>query len=337
MTSEATIKATASRIGGTGHYVPEKVVTNTDLSAMVDTSDQWIRERTGIVERRIAGEGESTSDMAAEAARRALDHAGLDPQEVDLVLVATVTPDRPLPSTAIFVHRALGLRHDCAAFDLAAACAGFIYGISIGNQYICNGAARNVLVIGVELLSRVMDWSDRNTCVLFGDGAGAVVLSPSTEPHHGALLSTHLFADGTLADSLTIRAGGSQQPTNYETVQNALHFVHMDGREIFKFAVRALASASSAAIEANGVSADEVDWVVPHQANLRILDGVSKRCGVPIERFFINIDKYGNTSSASVPIALDEAVRAGLVKSGQLVLMCALGGGIAWGSAMLRW
>jgi 3-oxoacyl-[acyl-carrier-protein] synthase-3 len=303
---------------------------------MVETSDEWIRERTGIRERRIAAEGEASSDMAAEAARRALAAAELDPRDLDLILVATVTPDMPLPSTAMFVQAKIGARPDCPGIDLAAACAGFLYGLSIGDQFIRTGAARHVLVCGVELLSRVLDFSDRQTCVLFGDGAGAVVLSPAREDGRG-VLSTHLYADGSQAEALRIPAGGSREPASAATVAERRHFVKMDGREIYKFAVRALTSASLTALEANRLRPEDIDWVVPHQANTRILEGVSKRCGIPIERFYMNIEKFGNTSSASVPIALDEAVRGGAVRQGQNLLMCALGGGIAWGSALVRW
>ncbi len=325
----------AARIAGTGHYVPEKVLTNLDLEKMVDTTDQWIVERTGIRERRIAAEGETTSDMAAEAARRALAKAELEATDIDLILVATVTPDMPLPSTAMFVQQKIGARADCPGFDLAAACAGFIYGLSIAEKYVQTGAAKNVLVIGVELLSRVLDWTDRGTCVLFGDGAGAVVVSPARDDGRG-IASTHIYGDGRLAESLCIPAGGSREPASHETVDKNRHLVKMIGQDIFKVAVKNLTAASVTALEHNGLSPDDVDWVVPHQANSRILEGVSRRCGVPMDRFYINIDRFGNTSSASVPIALDEGVRNGTLKPGMNLLMCALGGGIAWGSALVR-
>lgn len=325
-----------ARIAGTGKYVPERVRTNHDLEKLVDTSDAWILARTGIRERRVAADGEFTSDMAAAAARQALAAAGLQATDLDLIIICTVTPDMPLPSTAMFVQRKIGARPDCPGFDLGAACAGFIYGLSVANQFISAGGAKHVLVVGVELLSRVVDWTDRGTCILFGDGAGAVVVSASHDDGRG-ILSTHLFADGSLAEVLNIPAGGSAKPATQETVAAGLHLVHMLGSEIFKVAVRNLSSASVVALEANGLTADDVDWVIPHQANLRILDVVAKRCGIPMERFFLNIEKYGNTSSASIPIALDEAVRGGHVKDGQTLLFCALGGGIAWGSALVRW
>jgi 3-oxoacyl-[acyl-carrier-protein] synthase-3 len=324
-----------SRISGTGHYVPEKVLTNFDLEKLVDTTDAWIVERTGIRERRIAKVGENTSDMAAAAVRRALEAAELSPRDVDMIIVNTVTPDMPLPATAMFVQQSIGARNDCPAFDLAAACAGFIYGLSIADQFIRTGACKHVVVVGVELLSRVLDWKDRGTCVLFGDGAGAVVVSPARDDGRG-ILSTHIYGDGTLAESLCIPGGGSREPASEASVLAGRHFVHMVGSDIFKIAVKNLTGASVAALEANGLSPDDVDWVVPHQANIRILDGVAKRCGVPMERFYLNIERYGNTSSASVPIALDEGIRKGAIKPGQNLLMCALGGGIAWGSAMVR-
>jgi 3-oxoacyl-[acyl-carrier-protein] synthase-3 len=325
-----------ARILGTGHYVPERVLTNFDLEKRVDTSDKWIVERTGIRERRVAADGETTSDLATQAARRALSAAEVAPEELDLILVATVTPDMPLPATAMFVQQKLGARAGCPAMDIAAACAGFLYGLSIADQYVRTGGARRVLVVGVELLSRVLDWTDRSTCVLFGDGAGAVVVGPSEDESRG-ILSTHLFADGSLAESLCIPAGGSREPTSVHTLEGRRHFVRMIGRDIFKFAVKSLSSAGQTAMAENGLGPDDIDWVIPHQANLRILDAVSKRCGVPMDRFFLNIERYGNTSSASTPIALDEAVRSGAVRPGHNLLLCALGGGVAWGSALVRW
>jgi 3-oxoacyl-[acyl-carrier-protein] synthase-3 len=273
--------------------------------------------------------------MAAEAARRALAAAELEATEVDLIIVCTVTPDMPLPATGVYVQHKIGARHDCPAFDLAAACAGFIYGLSVADQYVRTGIAKHVLVIGVELLSRVLNWEDRTTCVLFGDGAGAVVVSPARDDGRG-VLSTKLYADGSMAGALTIPGGGSVEPASERSLAEGRHYVHMAGRDIFKFAVRALSAATLAAVEAAGMKVDDIDWAVPHQANLRILDGVSKRCGLPMDRFYINIDRYGNTSSASVPIALDEGVRNGSIRPGQNLVLCALGGGIAWGSALLR-
>lgn len=334
------LSALSTRIAGTGRYTPANVVTNHDLAKFVDTSDEWIAGRTGIRERHIAAAGETSSDMAAAAARAALEAAGIAASELDLIIVATVTPDKPLPATAVFVQHKIGARSDCPAFDIAAACAGFIYGLSIADRFIAGGAARNVLVVGVELLSRVVNWKDRTTCVLFGDGAGAAVLTrASTEgPDAGrGLLSTHIFADGSQANALHIPAGGSAQPASHASVEAGLHYVHMMGQDVFKYAVRALSAASLTALDANGVSKDEVTWVVPHQANMRIIEAVSKRVGIELDRFVLNIARYGNTSSASIPIAFDEAARAGSIKPGDLVLMCALGGGFAWGSALLRY
>jgi 3-oxoacyl-[acyl-carrier-protein] synthase-3 len=324
-----------SRITGTGHYVPARVLTNHDLERMVDTSDAWIMERTGIRERHVAAEGEASSDMAAAAARRAIEAAGISATEIDLIIVATVTPDKQLPATAVFVQQKIGARNDCPAFDIAAACAGFIYGLSIADKFVAAGAARHVLVIGVELLTRVLNWKDRTTCVLFGDGAGAAVVSPSGDSGRG-ILSTHIYADGSQANALHIPAGGSAMPASQLTIDEGMHYVHMAGQDVFKYAVRALSSASMTALEANGFSREDVQWVVPHQANMRILDAVSKRVGIGLDRFVLNLEKYGNTSSASIPIALDEARRAGAVRDGDHVLMCALGGGLAWGSALVR-
>ncbi len=329
------VSAPRSRILGTGHYVPSRVLTNRDLERMVDTSDAWIMERTGIRERRIAAPEEASSDMAAEAARRAIEAAGIQPTDLDLIIVATVTPDKPLPATAVYVQQKIGARSDCPAFDIAAACAGFIYGLSIADRFVGSGGARHVLVVGVELLSRVLNWKDRTTCVLFGDGAGAAVVSSVTSNGSG-IFSTHLYADGTQANSLQIPAGGSHMPASQLTIDEGRHFVHMAGQDVFKYAVRALASASLTALEQNGFAREDIQWVVPHQANMRILDAVAKRVGIELDRFVLNLERYGNTSSASIPIALDEARRAGTIKDGDHVLMCALGGGFAWGSALVR-
>jgi len=327
-------RAVASRIAGTGHYGPERVLTNRDLEQMVDTSDEWIVERTGIRQRHIAAEGEASSDMAAHAARAALQAAGIEASELDLIIVATISPDAPLPSTAVLVQQKIGARNDCPAFDIAAACAGFIYGLSIADRFIASGSARHVLVVGVELLSRVINWKDRTTCVLFGDGAGAAIVT-APEGERG-LLSTHIYADGSQAAALRIPAGGSAQPASHATVDAGQHYVHMSGQDVFKYAVRALTSASLTALEANEIDKEQVAWVVPHQANLRIIEAVSKRVGIGLERFVLNIERFGNTSSASIPIALDEAIRVGKIKPGDLVLMCALGAGFAWGSALIR-
>ncbi|MCK9460295.1 MAG: ketoacyl-ACP synthase III [Proteobacteria bacterium] len=324
-----------TRIVGTGSYRAEGVLTNFDLEKIVDTSDDWIVGRTGIRERRVAGAGICTSDMAAAALKNALEMAGKSANDLDMIVCGTVTPDRPLPATAAYVQQKIGATNHCASFDLAAACAGFIYGLSIADSFIRTGKAKTVGVIGVELLSRVLNYQDRNTCVLFGDGAGAVVVTGETgEP---GVLSTHIFTDGSLTELLTIPAGGSQLPTSAETVAARQHYVSMEGKEVFRYAVRYLSSAAELALERNGLGPSDIDLVVAHQANMRILDGVSKRIKVPLDKFVLNIERYGNTSSASIPIALDEAVRAGRVHPGNTLLMVALGGGISWGSAVVRW
>lgn len=323
-----------SRILGTGHYLPRGVRTNADLEKMVDTSDAWITERTGIRARHIAEAGIATSDMAAAAARAALERAGILPDAIDLIIVGTVTPDMPMPATAVFVQQKLGCK-TCPAFDLSAACAGFVYGLSIADKFIRTGAMRHVLVIGVELLSRVIDWTDRTTCVLFGDGAGAVVLGPSDDEGTG-IFSTAIHTDGSLASSLWIPGGGSVNPMSHEAIDERLHKVHMRGQDIFKVAVKNLYAASRDALDHAGMTPSDIQWVCAHQANLRIINQVVDRLGVPEDRVLVNIDRVGNTSSASIPILLDENLRGGKIKSGDTVLMCALGAGISWGSALVR-
>ena len=324
-----------TRIAGTGRAVPDKVLTNDDLSKLVETSDEWIRERTGIRERRILEEGRSTSDLAAEAGRRACATAEIDPKELDCIIVATISPDMPMPAVAVTVQQKIGAG-TCAAFDVSAACAGFIYGMSIADAFIKNGQFQRVLVIGVEILSRVLDWTDRTTCVLFGDGAGAAVLMASPASEGRGILSTHLFADGSGMPLLNIPAGGSMEPASAKSVEAGRHFVKMQGKPVFTNAVKNISRAAQIALESNGKSPADVDWVVAHQANLRILEAVAERVAVPIEKFYLNIHKYGNTSSASIPIALDEAAHEGKIKPGELILMAALGAGLSWGSALVR-
>ena len=324
-----------SRITGTGSYLPTRVVTNHDLAQWVDTSDEWIQKRVGIRERRYAADDQASSDMAAEAARKAIEAAGLDVADIDMIVVGTITGDMPLPACAAFVQRKLGCR-DVPSFDVSAACAGFIYALSVGDSFIRTGAARHVLAIGVEALTKITNFKDRNTCVLFGDGAGAVVLSRADDEEHGLLLSTNIFTDGTLTDILNIPAGGSREPVTHEALDAQRNKIYMNGQEVFRIAVRKLTSSSQAVIKQAGLLPEQVDWVVPHQANLRILNQVAARLGIPYERFVLNIDVRGNTSSASVPIALNEAVVDGRIKSGHTVLMCALGAGISWGSALVR-
>jgi 3-oxoacyl-[acyl-carrier-protein] synthase-3 len=328
-----------SRILGTGHYLPPVVRTNADIERMVDTSDAWITERTGIKERRIAPDGTVTSDMATQAAKLALQAAGIDASALDMIIVGTVTPDVPMPATAVFVQQKLGAGH-CPAFDVSAACAGFLFGMSIADQFIASGQARYVLVVGVELLSRIIDWTDRSTCVLFGDGAGAAVLGPSGarfgDSAPRGVLSTSILTDGSLARSLWIPGGGSASPTTPATVEQKLHYVHMRGQDIFKVAVKNLHSACKDALDRARMTHADIDWVCAHQANKRIIDLVIERLGVSPKKVLSNIDRVGNTSSASIPILLDESIRAGTIRAGDTVLMCALGAGISWGSAIVR-
>jgi len=328
-----------TRILGTGRGVPGKVVTNLDLEQLVETSDSWIALRTGIRERRILEDGRTASDLSAEAGRPACEAAGLRPQDLDCIIVGTISPDMPMPASAVFVQRKLGAG-PIPAFDLSAACAGFIYALAVGDAFVKNRQFSRVLVIGCEVLSRVTDWKDRNTCVLFGDGAGAVVLGPEDQAEGArprGILSTHLFADGAQADALNIPGGGSSHPTSAQTLADNLHVIKMNGKIIFTHAVKNISSSCQAALAQNQMAAGDVDLVVAHQANLRILTAVAERCGLPMDRFFLNIERYGNTSSASIPIALDEAVRSGRVQPGMSLLLTALGGGLSWGSALVRW
>jgi 3-oxoacyl-[acyl-carrier-protein] synthase-3 len=324
-----------SRIIGTGRAVPSKVLTNDDMTKIVETSDAWITERTGIRQRHILEPSLAASDLAAEAGREACRKAGVDPGSIDCIIVGTVTGDCPFPATATFVQKKLGAAPGGCAFDLSAACAGFLYGLSIGDAFIRTGQFKRVLVIGVEVLSRIIDWTDRSTCVLFGDGAGAVLLAADDSGR--GVLSTHLYADGSLAEILWQPAGGSREPLTAEGLAAKRFFVKMNGREVYKHAVRNMAAAARVALTANGFGPDDVDWVIAHQANLRILEGVSERAGIPMTKFFTNVDRYGNTSSASVPTALDEAIEQGKLKEGQLLLFAALGGGLAWASAAVKW
>jgi 3-oxoacyl-[acyl-carrier-protein] synthase-3 len=328
-----------TRILGTGSAVPARVMTNAELEKRVDTSDAWITERTGIRERRILEEGRTTSDLAADAARAACAAAGVPPGDVDCVIVGTVTPDMPMPATAVFVQQKLGARPGGAAFDLSAACAGFIYGLGVADALVRAGSFKRVVVIGVEVLSRVLDWNDRNTCVLFGDAAGAVLLGPAPRPldqRPRGILSTHLFADGAGWELLNIPGGGTREPTSAATLAAGRHTVKMQGRPVFAHAVRNISAACDAALQHNHMTAGDVDLVVAHQANLRIVEGVAQRVNLPMSKFYLNIEKYGNTSSASIPVALDEAVRDGTVKPGMNLLFCALGAGFSWGSAVVR-
>ena len=326
---------TRTAILGTGAYAPEKVLTNADLEKMVATSDAWITERTGIKERRIAAPGEVTSDMAVKAAIRALEMAHTRADELDMIIVGTISPDMPMPSCAVMVQAKLGAKK-AFAFDLSAACAGSLYGMSIADQFVRNGSARRVLVIGAELLSRIVDWTDRNTCVLFGDAAGAMVLGPSPDESRG-ILGIHLHSDGTAAGALTIPGGGSLHPQSPEVLEKKLNKVAMNGREVYRYAVRALPEAVLEALGKQGLTPAQVTHLVGHQANLRIIESVCDRLGLPLEKCWVNIHRYGNTSSASLPITMDEANRAGKLQPGDIIATMAIGSGMAWGAGVIRW
>jgi len=318
---------------GVGEYLPEKVLTNADLEKMVDTSDEWITTRTGIKQRRIAAETQAASDLASKAAQKALEDAKLSPAELELIIVATITGDMQFPSVACFIQQALGAKN-AVCFDIAAACAGFIYGISVAQQFISTGAYKNALVIGVEVLSRITDWQDRSTCVLFGDGSGAAVLA---EVESGGILSTYLGGDGALNELLMLPAGGSRQPATAKTVEGRLHYIKMRGNELFKIAVQAMTKAAQRALDKAGLKFSDVDMVIPHQANMRIIMAVAKKLGLSEDKIYLNIEKYGNMSSASTATALCEAVKAGKIKKGDIVLLDAFGAGLVWGACVIQW
>jgi len=321
-------------VKGLGLAVPNKLLTNSDLEKIVDTSDEWIKTRTGMEVRHIAEEGTDTSDLAAEAVRRALDDAGMTVDQLDAIIVATVTGDMQFPSTACFVQNKLGAKQ-AVSFDVAAACSGFIYGLSLANALITIGQFRTIAVVGAELLSRITDYEDRTTCVLFGDGAGAAVVVPADESGRG-IVDTYLRSDGSLYELLYMPGGGTKSPASHETVDQKLHYIRMEGREVFKYAVTAMGEAAEHILQKNGYTGDDVALLVPHQANLRIIDATARRVKIPPERVFVNIQKYGNTSAASIPIALAEAKQEGRLKEGDLVLLVAFGAGFTWGSALIR-
>src|SRR5438477_4491658 len=321
-------------ISGVGSYVPARILTNADLEKMVETTDEWITTRTGIKERRLAAKDEFTSDLATQAALRALEGAGLTAQQLDLIVVATITPDMPFPSTACLVQDKLGA-HRAAAFDVQAACSGFIYGLEIAQQFIMSRTYDTVLVIGAEKLSSIVDWEDRNTCVLFGDGAGAAVLQ--NRPNAHGLLTAVMGADGQKADLLFMPGGGSRCPATAESVSSRLHYLRMEGKETFKNAVQAMQTAAEEALKRCELDISRIKCIIPHQANRRIIDAVGERLGAKPDQLFINLHKYGNTSAASVAIALDEAVESGRVHRGDLILMIVFGAGLTWGSAVIEW
>lgn len=318
---------------GLGAYLPEKVLTNKDLEKMVDTTDEWITSRTGIKERRIARADEATSDMASEAARNALRDAGLKAEDIDLIIVATITPDMFFPATACLVQEKIGARR-VPAFDISVACSGFIYGLAIADRFIASGVYKHALIIAAEKLSAITDWSDRNTCVLFGDGAGAAVLGPVEK---GGILSVTLGANGKEGDLIKLPAGGSRIPATKKSIEDKLHFIKMNGAELFKHAVKIMADAALGATQPLGLKAEDISLVIPHQANIRILNAVAKRMGLSSDKIYLNIEKYGNMSAASSAVALVEAVKSGRIKKGDKILLDAFGGGLSWGAIVIEW
>jgi 3-oxoacyl-[acyl-carrier-protein] synthase-3 len=318
-----------SRVIGTGSYLPEKIVTNADLAKIVDTNDEWIQSRSGIKERRIAADDQFTCDLAEMASLKAIEAAGIDISEIDLIIVATTTPDQVFPSTACLLQQRLGIAGP-PAFDIQAVCAGFLFAIDVADKFIKTGSARCALVVGAETFSRIVDWTDRTTCVLFGDGAGAVVLRADDEP---GIYSTHLHSDGKYKDLLCVPVGVSR---NFKLVNSGSAFTTMEGGEVFRWAVTAMSDIIDETLDANGMSRDDVDWLIPHQANIRIINAVGKRAKIPSEKVIVTVERHGNTSAASVPLALDEAVRDGRITSGQNVLIEGFGGGFTWGSALIR-
>lgn len=321
-------------IVGIGTAIPEKILTNDDLTKMVDTSDEWIRSRTGICQRRIADKNTATSDLCVLAAEKALEDAGITAEELDLIIVATFSPDMLIPSTACIVQDRIGAKN-AGAFDLSAGCSGFLYGLATGSQFVASGAYDTVLVIGADTLSKFLDWEDRSTCILFGDGAGAVVLKSS--PPNTGILSFYLGSDGSGADLLKMPAGGSRLPASQETIKERQHYIRMNGKEVFKFAVKVMGEASIKALEKCGLTKENIDFLIPHQANYRIIDAAVKRLNLPPDKVYVNLDRYGNTSSASVPVALEEALKEGKIKKGDIVVLVAFGGGLSWGASVIKW
>ncbi len=316
-----------SRITGTGSYLPEKILTNRDLEGMVDTSDEWIRTRTGITQRHIAGEDQVASDLALHACQNAMQAAGVGNKDIDLIIVATTTPDMVFPSTACILQNKLGIEN-CPAFDVQAVCSGFVYALATADMFVSSGKCRNALVVGTEIYSKIIDWNDRTTCVLFGDGAGAVVLSQSEQP---GILSTHLHASGNYSNVLSVPgsiSGGKIQGDPY---------INMEGSTVFKFAVKVLEDVVEEAVAQNNLKPEDIDWLIPHQANIRIIQSTAKKLGIPMDKVVVAVDKHGNTSAASIPLALDLAVRDGRIHPGQLVLLEGVGGGFTWGAVLLRW
>ncbi|TEU03593.1 ketoacyl-ACP synthase III [Candidatus Aerophobetes bacterium] len=328
------MKMRKTKIAGTGSYLPEKILTNADLEKMIDTSDEWIRTRTGIKERRIVAQDQAASDLAYEASRKAMQAAQVKAEELDMIIVATITPDMIFPATACVLQERLGAK-GVASFDLEAACSGFLYGISIGSQFIATGMYDNILVVAAEALSKIIDWKDRSTCVIFADGAGAAVLQPSFD--NSGIISNYLGADGTGADLVGVPAGGSRLPASQETVRDRQHYMKMRGNGLFKRAVKAMIQAIDVSLEKGGLTYNEIDFFIPHQANIRIINPVAKRIGLDKNKVCINLDQCGNMSAASVAVALDQAVREGKIKKGDKVLLTCFGGGLTWASLVIEW
>lgn len=318
---------------GVGSYLPQKIVDNFHFEKIMDTSDEWIKARTGISERRMAEEDESSSDLGTKAALKAIECAKLSPEDIDLIIVATSTPDMILPSTACLIQANIGA-HNAVAFDVSAACSGFVYGLSIGEQFIKSGIHKNVLVIGTEVMSRILDYNDRSTAILFGDGAGAVVIGNVDE---GGILSTYLGSDGRGKDFLKVPAGGSRLPASKTTVENRLHNIQMAGNDVYKFAVRIMGESSLKALEMANLSTDDIDYLIPHQANIRIIEASAKRLKLDMDKVYVNLDKYGNMSAASIPVAMDEAYRQGKINKGDNVVLVGFGGGLTWGASVIKW
>ena len=321
-------------ITGIGSYLPNKVLTNYDLEKMVDTSNDWIIQRTGIKERRVVENGVTTSDIATQASLRAMEDAGVSPKDLDMIITSTITPDHIFPSTSCYIQQKIGATRACA-FDILAACAGFIYALSIGQSFINSGAMKTVLVVGAECLSKITDYTDRTTCVLFGDGAGAVIIQRNPIKHE--ILSSNLAADGSEADVLIMPGGGARNPASLESVQQRLHYIQFKGKEVFKLAINNITNLILETAKENGLTLNDIDLIIPHQSNLRIIEATMEKLGLPMEKAFVNIDKYGNTSSASVPIAMDEARKEGRLRKGNIVMLVAFGGGLTWGSSVIRW
>ncbi len=325
-----------ARITGTGKYVPKKRRSNLDLEKMLDTSDEWIRTRTGMSERRIVDDSEASSDLAYEASKKALDAAGLKPRDIDMIVVGTISPDHLFPSTACILQKKLGVKH-CPAFDLSAGCTGFIYAASIGHQFVVTGKAKNVLVVGVEILTRITNWKDRNTAVLFGDGAGAAVISRAQSTSISQIIDFDLNADGTFGELLIMPAGGSRMPASEQTVKEDKHTLHMEGNKIFKLAVRSMQESCEKLLQRNRLNVKSIDWLIPHQANYRIIETLGKKLSIDIEKVIVTIEKYANTSSSTIPIALDEAIRTGKIRHGDMVLLVAFGAGLTSGGMLFRY